>query len=75
MSKYLDQITLAAIIGMGGLGVGFISRMADNVLQMTLGIKELNYRVETINNHNSDQDSQIKEHEQRLRELEKKLKR
>lgn len=58
------QLYLAAIIGLAGLCVTYISDMSRNIQTMTVSVQELNARMGQVSATMSD-------HEQRLRVVEK----
>lgn len=64
IEKNIEHLFLAGIIGIASLGVSFISDMSRNVQAMTISVQELNAKMGLF-------DGTIRDHEQRLREVEK----
>lgn len=63
--KFLDQVLLAATIGIGGLGVNFLRDMNLQLGRMTVSIEQLNSKMGTIH-------LKVDDHETRLRTIELK---
>lgn len=64
LNKAIENMFLAAIIGVASIGVSFISDMSKNIHAMTVSIQELNARMGQV-------DGIMKDHEQRIRDVEK----
>lgn len=63
--KNLDHLLLAAIVGVVSIGVSFIGDMSRNVQQMAASIQELNVRMGQVSDT-------MRDHEMRIRDVEKK---
>lgn len=61
--KYIEQLLLAGLIGGMSMGVKYLSRMSDNVEQMTIAIQLLTEKISNV-------DKTAQDHEARLRHLE-----
>ena len=72
--KHLDFFFMSLICGIATLGVSFISKMSENISQMTVSVKELNVRMESVTDRIARSDRAIEDHEFRLRTLEQKHK-
>jgi hypothetical protein len=70
--KHMEFFFLSLICGLATLGVSFISKMSENISQMTVSVKELNVRMESITDRLSRFDKEIEDHELRLRVIEQK---
>lgn len=58
--KHVEYIFLAAIVGLGGLAVNYIANISENVHKMTVIVQVVS--------------ESVKDHEMRIRELEKESK-
>jgi hypothetical protein len=61
----LNQLLLAAVIGVVSLGVSFIADMSRNIQAMASSVQELNVRMAQISDI-------AKDHEVRIRQIEKR---
>jgi hypothetical protein len=61
----LNQLLLAAVIGVVSLGVSFIADMSRNIQAMASSVQELNVRMAQISDI-------AKDHEIRIRQIEKR---
>lgn len=68
LEKHISQLLLALIIGVVSLGVSFIGDMSRNMQQIAVSVHELNARMGQVSDT-------MKDHEDRLREVEKTHKR
>lgn len=64
LHKSLNHLLLALVIGVVSLGVSFIGEMSKNTQQMAASIQELNVRMGQVSDT-------MRDHEFRLREVEK----
>ena len=62
-SKIIEQLLLAAIIGVASIGVSFIGDMSKNMQLMSISVQELNVKMGQIT-------LAISDHEVRLRTIE-----
>jgi hypothetical protein len=62
-SKIIEQLMLAAIIGVASIGVSFIGQMSQTIQTMSISVQELNVKV-------SGAFDSLKDHEIRLRTIE-----
>jgi hypothetical protein len=62
-SKIIEQLMLAAIIGVASIGVSFIGQMSQTIQTMSISVQELNIKV-------SGAFDSLKDHEIRLRTIE-----
>lgn len=62
-SKIIEQLMLAAIIGVASIGVSFIGEMSQTIQTMSISVQELNVKV-------SGAFDSLKDHEVRLRSIE-----
>lgn len=62
-SKMIEQVMLAAIIGVASIGVSFIGEMSQTIQTMSISVQELNVKV-------SGAFDSLKDHELRLRTIE-----
>ena len=62
-SKIIEQLLLAAIIGVASIGVSFIGYMSKNMQLMSISVQELNVKMGQIT-------LAISDHEVRLRTIE-----
>lgn len=67
LRKYFDHLLLSAIIGASGLTVSYISKMSENIQSMRTSIELMADKFSTT-------DQMVKDHEIRLRQLERKHK-
>lgn len=65
LHENVNHIMLALIIGVASLGVSFIGDMSRNLQEMAVSVHELNAKMGTISETTRD-------HEIRIREIEKR---
>jgi hypothetical protein len=63
LHKNLNHLLLAAIIGVCSLGVAYVGRMSADLGSMAKSLYELNIRMGQVSDT-------VKDHEQRLRDIE-----
>jgi len=63
--KIIEQLLLAAIIGVVSIGVSFVGDMSKNMQTMSVSVQELNVKMGTVTQVMTD-------HESRLRMIEHK---
>ena len=65
LKKNFDQLLLSATVGIAGLTTSYVSKMSENVQAMTVSVDILTTKLGST-------DSAVKDHEIRIRDLEKK---
>jgi len=68
--KHVEFFFLSLICGIASVGVMFVAKMSDNVLQMTVAIKEINVKMESLKSDNGRFEEDLRDHEKRIRHLE-----
>lgn len=66
--RYFDHLLLAAIVGACGLTVSYISKMSENIQNMTVAVQILSEKNTTLQ---TTTDKINTDHERRLRFLER----
>lgn len=71
-SKHVEYLFLAGITGIGGVCANYISKMSDSIQEMSVSVQELNSRFHVLSTKMGYSDEMIKDHENRLRRIEKR---
>lgn len=69
--KLIDYLVLAAITGSVAIFASHIAKMSDNLQKITVSVQELNARIEILTTQMVRTDDIIRDHESRLRQLER----
>ena len=72
--KHVEFFFLALISGIGSVGINFVAKISDNIVQMTIAVREVNLKLEALKLDNSGLNEKVHDHELRIRVLESKTK-